>query len=196
MAKPQRKSQSGSWHEEIAKKFKISSACLVEWFQPVKDGVVAVCAEENTFRVVGRGSLGVFEEGVNSVGHFLLATWELGKTGEITAFLHIIDEVVTTENGLLSYIADVTPGSSGSLLIHVQAGLQPTIVGVNFAAIVDIPIGFALPITHACLTQVAECSGKRKQKEEQALIEADPSVAAGVVRAASVLPNALRDSSL
>ena len=32
----------------IAKEFKISSACLVEWFQPVKDGIVAVCAEENT----------------------------------------------------------------------------------------------------------------------------------------------------
>ena len=107
----------------------------------------------------------------------MLATWELGQTGQVTACLHVIDEVVTTENGLFSYIADVTPGSSGSLLIHMQADLQPTIVGVNFAAIVDFPTGFALPITHTGLTQVAECSGERKQKEEQVLIEADPSVA-------------------
>lgn len=166
---------------------------MVDWFKPVKDGIVAIRAEDSTFRVAGRATLGVFDYSMNVTGHFLLATWELGKDGEITAYLHVIDEVVEAENGLLGYIADVTPGSSGSLLIHVQSGLQPTIVGVNFAAFHDIPIGFALPISQDCLSAVTECRGKRKEMKED-LVEADPSMVGGVLRAASVFPGALKNA--
>lgn len=40
----------------VAKQFKVSSVCVVDWFQTVHDGVVAVCTDDSTFKVVGKAS--------------------------------------------------------------------------------------------------------------------------------------------
>ena len=84
----------------------------MEWYDPVHDGIVALTSGDGTFRVAGRTNFGIFDVSMNDNGHYLLATWEIDAQGAITAYLHIIDSVELTENGLLAYVADVTPGSS------------------------------------------------------------------------------------
>ncbi|CAJ1456561.1 unnamed protein product, partial [Effrenium voratum] len=170
--------------------FPLTSACLLEWYSSVRDGIVALSSGDNVFRVAGRTSLGIFDPTMNESGHYLLATWEIDGQGAITAYLHIIDFVEQTEGGLLAYLADVTPGSSGALLIHVTAGQMPTVIGANFAAMDGLAIGFALPFTERCLEKMSDCGygvGLKSGVEE----EVDAGLAAGVSRAAAVLPGAI-----
>ena len=170
--------------------FPLTSACLLEWYSSVRDGIVALSSGDNVFRVAGRTSLGIFDPTMNESGHYLLATWEIDGQGAVTAYLHIIDFVEQTEGGLLAYLADVTPGSSGALLIHVTAGQMPTVIGANFAAMDGLAIGFALPFTERCLEKMSDCGygvGLKSGVEE----EVDAGLAAGVSRAAAVLPGAI-----
>ena len=170
--------------------FTLTSACLMEWYDPVHDGIVVLTSGDGTFRVAGRTNFGIFDVSMNDNGHYLLATWEIDAQGAITAYLHVIDSVERTENGLLAYVADVTPGSSGALLIHVAAGQLPTVIGANFAVMEGLPIGFALPLTAQCLEKIAECGygvGKNSIADE----EVAAGLTAGVSRAAAALPGAV-----